>query len=209
VKKTIRSTLLVAAAAASLLLASCSEKPAVLRILWEPDGNGYVQFRTNDTADYDQYFYHFPSAAGNELAQASGWTATAIVKQEAGTFYGYCGLIVGLDESNFVGVLISGNQYYCTVSRQAGAKPVQSTWTQLSGILVPPNENTLSATVGPGGSLISFSVNGASVGTSSLPGATMHAGFLNTVLTKTYEGFPSYYSDRRFKLSSPLVYPTP
>jgi hypothetical protein len=58
-----------------------------LRILWQPDSEGYVQFRTNDTSDYNDPFSYFPETLldGNSLPGGADWTVEADVIQYAGT----------------------------------------------------------------------------------------------------------------------------
>jgi hypothetical protein len=210
-----------AAISAALLLGSCAANdPEILTVYWQADGDGYLQFRTNDANDYNKPFIYIPSEANNSLIGGADWTAQADVIQLAGTTLGGFGLVVGYDGLDTPSLdcmifLVNCSGQYKIMQRASGIISEVSSLTPgwvSSGYIKSYNQiNTLKAVYDQSESKLSFFANDHELCTLNgyALGQNTQAGFFNGILSKEYEGFPRYYSDRRFKLTSPLVYPTP
>jgi hypothetical protein len=211
-----KALMIFGAALAALALGSCErDAPAVLRVPWVADGDGYVQFRTNDTNDYNDHFTSFPNTAGNSLPGGADWTVEADVIQYAGTVAGGFGLLCGYTSSqhDWCGLILTCEGSYKLVYQEDGFLKEKTAWVNFGPIKPYEQVNTITAHFNNETMKITFSINGQAVGQyfDYDNGEASRAGFFNGILGEEYEGFPWHYSDRRFKLriTSPTSYTYP
>jgi hypothetical protein len=104
------------------LVVSCKQPAdlSVQTILFAPDGNGYIQFYTNDTANLGLgWLDNYPSTAPS-LATAP-WTVSVTMQKNSGAIgYGVGCIFCYADFSNFYRVLISWNGGYRVDKKVAG-----------------------------------------------------------------------------------------
>ena len=197
--------------AAFMLLISCGYStdnprtpPKIQTIAWEPDGNGFVQYLTNDA----QYYGSSNFITYSQTNEPQMSTVAAVVEKKSGSPSSSYGIVFCLqDNDNLYLLLITTNGYYCVYEKVGGMYSAIIPWTVSPllkhGVRV---ENEISVTEQ---TLNHFTVyfNGSFETTFSdgnFPGGT--AGFYASV-SPTTEHFPSTPEDVRCKLSSPVAYP--
>ena len=118
-----------------IILASCPEQSGVIDIVtidWEPDGQGFIQFYTNDEQDYGYYFIHIPSGA----SEATMTTAEVEVKKISGASSAGFGIIFcGTNIDNFYKLLISLNGNYRMSKKVSGLYTDLIPWSSSGGSL--------------------------------------------------------------------------
>lgn len=198
--------------AACMLLMSCgsggdssSPSASIQTSEWQLDGNGYVQFLTND-AQYYNYNFWVSYTQTNETQMT---TVTATVKKQSGSLNGGYGIIFCYqDSNNFYRLLIDADGHYSVIARTGGVYSVIIPWTSSqhlsSGVGV---DNVISVhQLSPNNFSVNF--NGTQevlFNDANFTGGK--AGFSASVNVQANENFPNTPEDLRFKLSSPAVYP--
>jgi hypothetical protein len=201
--------------ATCMLLISCgksSDDPAapstsIQTIKWQLDGNGSVQFLTNDAQYYKYLFWNTYTQTNESLMS----TVTATVEKQSGCLYSGYGIIFCYqDNNNFYRLLIDAAGQYSVYSRVGGNYSAIIPWTTTpsahlnSGVGVA---NVISVTQQ---SPNNFSVNFNGTQETLFSDGTFtggKAGFCMYIGDQTGENFPNTPEDIRFKLSSPVAYP--
>jgi hypothetical protein len=201
-------------AGACLLLISCggqssndsSSSTIVQSPTWQLDGNGFVQFVTNDPQYYQYTSWYIIGPNENLMS-----TVTATIKKQsgnAGTGYGI--IFCYQDNNNFYSLSIETTGHYHVWARIGGAYSELVSWTastDLNNGFGVENEVSVVQT-----SLYNFAVffNGTQVRTFTDTGFNFfggRAGLYASIYDQAHENFPSTPVDVRFKMSSPIVYP--
>ncbi len=197
-----------------MLLVSCgqssnnsSTSTSIQTIQWQLDGNGFVQFSTNDPQYYNYIFWNTYTQTYESLMS----TVTATVEKQSGSLYAGYGIVFCYqDNNNFYRLLIDAAGQYSVYSKVGGTYSAIIPWTTTpslhlnSGIGV---ENEIS--------VIQQSPNNFSVNFNGTQETTFSdnnfsggkAGFCASIYDQTHENFPYTPEDIRFKLSSPVAYP--
>jgi hypothetical protein len=207
---------LIAAGLAIFLVNSCTQDQPIATITWELDGNGYVQFSTNDPNYYDYAFWIYYNQAHQDPPMTSA--VTAIAKKVSGALnYGFGIIFCFQDHDNFFYVLITADGYY-DIGERVGGAPSKIVDYTFSGAINTGlgASNTISVTYTSGTNTMAVSINGSQVNTfqpntGSSPFIQNwtggKAGFICTIGNSSTENFPDTASDVRFKFISPIAYP--
>jgi hypothetical protein len=174
---------------------------------WQADGNGYVQFFTDDPKWYGYGLWNY----NGQTYQAQMSSVTAVVEKKSGASTdGYGIIFCYQDNSNFYRLLIDTRGHYTVISKVSGTATVLVPWTTAhsawlnSGVGVT-NELTVAET-SPGNFSISFNgTQEAQFSDNNFVGGK--SGFYMSVAPSAYENFPAAPEDVRFKLISPVNYP--
>ncbi len=201
---------------AIFLTNSCSQDPDITTIFWELDGDGYIQFSTNDPNYYGYAFF----ASWDTENQAAPMTSavTGIVKKLSGAPNRGFGMIFCVqDLDNFFYVLITVDGYYDIGERVSGVPSKMVDYTMSGAINTGFGaSNTISVTYTTGTNTMAVFINGSPVNTFQpntgsnpfIPNWTGgKAGFISTCGSATEENFPKTASDVRFKFTSPVALP--
>ena len=201
--------------AVCMLLMSCgqgggdSSSPAatVQTIKWQADGNGFVQFLTNDAQYYQYGFWYMPSKS----YETQMTTVSATVKKESGSLYSGYGIVFCYqDTNNFYRLVIDAAGHYVVHAKVAGTLtsiiPWSPTYTaQINSGLGAANVISV-VQQSPGNFSVLF--NGTQETTFSDSNFTGGwAGFYASIAYQAHESFPNTPEDIRFELNSPIVYP--
>jgi hypothetical protein len=191
-----------------ILLASCS-KPSdeidIMTIKWQPDGQGYIQFYTNDEQYYGYFFIHVPSGAYESTMSAVEVDAKKISgSSEAGFGVIFC----GTDIDNFYKLLISLYGNYRVTKIVSGTQTEIIPWSSSGGTL-NANHGVINKIRVQFDGTDTFSIyfNGAFVNSfvdTSFSGGD--AGYY-VYVSSTYESFPDTPTDIRFKMIHPVEEP--
>jgi hypothetical protein len=197
--------------AASMLLMSCggsgssSPSASIQTNKWQLDGNGYVQFLTNDPQYYNYSFWN----SYTQTNETQMTTVTATVKKQSGSLNGGYGIIFCYQDSdNYYRILIDADGHYNVVAKVAGVYSAIIPWTPSqhlkSGVGV---ENVIGVSqLGPNNFSVNFNGTQETLfNDGNFTGG--RAGFSASVNVQAAENFPNTPEDLRFKLSSPLAYP--
>lgn len=175
-------------------------------IKWQLDGNGAVQFLTNDPQWYGYTFWD--TYAQTTESQMTTVTAT-VAKQSGSQTCGYGIIFCYQDTNNFYRLLITASGGYSVYAKVGGTYTAIIPWTQAHTALLNNGfgvANVISVTQQ---SLHNFSINfngtqETAFGDLNFTGG--NAGFCIGI-SSTTENFPSIPEDVRFKLTSPVAYP--
>jgi hypothetical protein len=176
-------------------------------IKWQLDGNGSVQFLTNDPQYYGYTFWDSYTQA-NELQMT---TVTATVEKLSGSLNSGHGIVFCYqDTNNFYRLLIDAGGHYSVYAKVGGTYITVIPWITTNSAILNSGfgvSNIISVTQQ---SLHNFSVsfNGkeeTQFSDNNFTGGT--SGFSTSVSPVSGENFPVTPEDVRFKLSSPVVYP--
>jgi hypothetical protein len=203
--------------AACILLISCGKSSndsaaapsttSIQTIRWQLDGNGSVQFLTNDAQYYGYYFWNTYTQT-NELPMS---TVTATVMKQSGCLYSGYGIVFCYqDNNNFYRLLIDADGQYSVYAKVGGTYSAIIPWTTTpsehlnSGVGVA---NVIGVTQqSPGNFLVNFNGTQETLfSDGSFTGGKV--GFYAYIDDQTGENFPYTPEDIRFKLSSPVAYP--
>jgi len=199
-------------ALAFLFFASCTQSTsptsAASTVSFSPDGKGFIQYETNDAANYGYEYWEYYTATSNPKSTVV--TATAI-KNSGSANYGY-GVIFGhRDDKNFYRVKISENGEYDVY------KIVNGKWAQIRPWSSSPNvktgygvANVIQVTYST--NLYSVYINDLTTPVCTfLPdnviGTLGSAGFIAAIGTSSAESFPGTPVDVRFKMTAPIAVP--
>ena len=207
-------------ATAFVLLAACQQPtttPTVSTTKWASDGNGNLEFITNDSANYGyEYWETFSS-----VTEASGaWTnpVTATVEKVSGSQSAGFGVVFCYQSSGdfyFVNISANGSYYVgqdisstiSAITRTGGV----SGWAQSTAIKQGDNATNV-ISIAFDGSTFTVSINGTSACTFPLTNASGGytggpAGFKINIGTSSDESFPGTADKVLFKMTSPHSYP--
>jgi len=203
--------LALALGAASLFFAACQQptqtpSPSYSTIQWQTDGQGYLQFSTNDPQYYKYGFYDYYD---NLTINSTNKTIVATVKKLSGSKYGGYGVIFCYtDKNNRYTLVIDQDQEYSIQKKINGTFTTIIDWTTNTAIN-NSGENTISITRGDGGIFnVIFNNKTAMPVTftdTDLPSGL--AGPYASVNEKPYENFPSVPVDVRIKFTQPAIVP--
>ena len=209
--------LAVIATFTAFLLASCkqptSETPATETIAWQTDGNGFLQYKTNDTDKYG-YGEFISISTSNSVVPTKypGGTVTANIKRMTGAAgYGYGIMFCFQDSKNYYLFLVSENGGYTVYKMVAGTYTKILGWASATTAFYQGYgiENTISV-YQEAANTYDLSVNGKYI--NSFTDADLansgYAGFYVSIANSTYENFPTISEDVRFKLTAPVTAPS-
>jgi len=209
-------------ATAFVLLAACQQAtttPAVSTTKWASDGNGNLEFITNDSSYYNYYFWDkIANAAENNSAN---WTnpVTATVEKVSGSSTEGFGVVFCAQSSNndFYFVDISANgEYYVGQDVSNSISAITKTgggsgWAQSTAIKQGNNAANV-VSIALSSSTYAISINGTQVCTFPASNATNgymtgSSGFTIVIGTSSDESFPGTPEKALFKFTSPATYP--
>jgi hypothetical protein len=198
----------VLAVLAALLLLSC-EPPVYTTIEWEPDGDGFVQYSTNDPHYYSTA-HSLPLAVEHETPMT---TVTATVKKMSGSSVGGFGIVFCYqDENNFYRLLITTDGHYDVWEIEGGTWNEQVPWTYTpylnTGLGVENDIGITKDLPSPGDFTVTLNTYNVMFFTDSSL-AEGDAGPCLWVGSYSEENFPEIPEDARFKMDAPEQYPLP
>jgi len=186
------------------VLNSCTPTP-IVTILWEDDGNGFIQFQTNDPDNENQAFMKlYPSTIENPLVLLE--VTVKKVSGAAGAGYGIA--FCAFDDQNYYMVLINiGGEYRIAKVVFGNLYNLTTDWITSSHLITDYNSvNTLRIT--KLGIRYTLNINGADENffdDTSFTGG--QSGFVVYVATKGLEYFPAGVVDVHFQMTSPINIP--
>jgi hypothetical protein len=171
------------------------------------DGNGYLQFETNDPAYLNSGWYDWDLSTNQAT---TSWTTTVTIIKNSGAIGNGAGIIFCYsDASNFYRVLVAWNGGYRIDKKVAGAYSTIQGWSSSVMInkgLSASNEISVQE-IGANNYFLSInSVLVTNFTDSSLATGGM-GGFYVSVGTSGSENFPYNSVDVRFKMTSPVSFP--
>jgi hypothetical protein len=181
--------------------------PPVQTIRWQLDGNGYIQFMTNDSQYYSYSFWNTYTSTN----QVTMTTVTATVKKISGSLYSGYGIVFCYqDTNNFYRLSIDAAGQFSVYKKVAGTYTAILPWTSSSSIYLNTGVGATNIISVTQTSLNNFSVNfnGSQETTfidNAFTGGT--AGFSAGVHDQSHENFPVTPEDIRYKMTSPVTYP--
>jgi hypothetical protein len=195
----------VFAVLATLLLFSCGPGPTIQTIEWEPDGDGFVQYSTNDKQYLDTVHY-MPLVAENENPMT---TVTATVKKVSGSSVMGFGIIYCYqDENNYYRLLITTDGHYAVAKMVGGTYTALVSWASSASLNTGMGvTNDIGVTQNP---LHTFTVTFNTQTITSFADASFTGGLAGPCIgigSSSNESFPSVPEDARFKMTAPVVYP--
>ena len=207
-------------ATAFVLLAACQQPtttPAVSTTKWASDGNGNLEFITNDSANYGYgYWETFSSENITPATTWSGSVAATLEKVSGGSTVAFGMVFCYQTNGDFYFVNIAANGGYYVGQDIGGTTSAITTdkgsgWIQSTAIKQGDNvANVIS--VAFASPTFTVSINGNSVctfGTSATTKGytTGTAGFKMSIGTASDESFPGTPEKVLFKMNSPQSYP--
>ena len=187
---------------------SCNEGIPRETIKWEEDGNGYIQYSTNDEDKF--YTWSISTYLATDQADYSGTTFSFVRKNgPLGAPYG--GVFCFQDSNNYYRILINGNGKYQIVSKVSGnftyitpdwidSADLLTGYNQINEIEIIRNTGTSDFTININGVLNEFYNN------TDFDSGT--SGFYTYILSNyTGEYFPYEANDTRFKITAPVAVP--
>jgi hypothetical protein len=210
--KRINRLLLVSAVCMQLM--SCGQESgpstsstSIQTIKWQLDGNGSVQFLTNDAQYYNYNFWD----TYTQTYETQMTTVTATVKKLSGSLYsGYGIVFCHQDSNNYYRLLIDAAGQYSVSAIVGGTHSAIIPWTTAPSIHLNSGVGVANVI-----SVIQQSPNNFSVNFNGTQEAIFSdanftggkSGFLASVDVQTGENFPNTPEDIRFRLSLPVAYP--
>jgi hypothetical protein len=203
VSRAVRVGVLVVLAA--FLLFSC-EQPSYTTIEWEPDGDGFVQYSTNDPHYYNTAQY-LPLDVEHETPTMT--TVTATVKKMSGSSVDGFGIVFCYqDINNFYRLLITTEGKYNVWKVVGGTWTEKVPWDDSVYLNTGMNEeNVISVTQNPLGT---FTVKSDTHEVTFFTDSSFTDGDAGPCLwvgSYTGEEFPNIPEDARFKMTAPVIYP--
>ena len=190
---------------AMFILIGCHPPIPVITVLWEPDGNGFIQLSTNDYNYYNSLFTKtYPSSLETPMTTVTVETKKISGSQAAGYGIVFC----SADSDNYYRIAIFPDATYSVDKKVAGSFTtikVRTYTSYLNAGLDALNEISVTQTTPNNFEIF---MNGTSVATfndTSFTGG--EAGFAVYVGAEAYEHFPSDPVDVRFKMTSPVAVP--
>lgn len=195
----------VFAVLATLLLFSCGPDPSYTLIEWLPDGDGFVQYSTNDPHFYNTIHYD----PRTEEAQNPVTTVTATVKKVSGSSVDGFGIVFCYqDDNNYCLLLITTEQKYVVWEVVGGTWTAKHSWDDSVYLNTGMGAvNDIGVTQNPIGTFtVTFNTHDVTFfsGSSFTDGK---AGPCVGIGSYSNEHFPDIAEDVRFKMTAPVVYP--
>ena len=191
-----------------LVMNSCTPVP-ISTILWEPDGQGFIQFQTNDPANAEQGFVELydDTIQTPTMTQPVEVTMKKILGYDAAGFgFVFC----AFDENRYYKVLINVGRMYRVSVVVAGSELIKPLyWTYDSNLNANyDGENTIKVTW-DGVDEFHLFFNNAEVTTiPAFLGMTEgKSGFFASVSSVANEYLPAGQVDIRFKMLQPALHP--
>ncbi|HXK36923.1 MAG TPA: hypothetical protein VJ553_05060, partial [Candidatus Paceibacterota bacterium] len=189
---------------AALLLFSC-EQPSYTNIEWLPDGDGFVQYCTNDPRKYNTIQYD-PRPEEYELTMT---TVTATVKKVTGAGnVGFGIVFCYTDDNNNYLLLISTEGKYTVAENVGGTYTALIPWTDSLWLYKGLGEtNDIGITQNPVGTF-KVTINGNEI--ISFPDSSFTGGQAGPCIgigSFSDEEFPYIPEDGRFMMLAPVPYP--
>jgi len=180
--------------------------------VWNPDGNGYLQYRCNSALFYGTDWWHSPVSSTNTASLSATSSSSQIsitVKKITGEADEAFGIhFYAADNNNYYKFTIAINGKYHFQKCVAGTFTEIIPWTASSAIVQGYDvDNTLSV-YSPSGGQIALSINGTLLTT--VNDGAFSAGrvsFYASNGSSPNESFPTTPEDIRFKVVSPFTYP--
>jgi hypothetical protein len=172
---------------------------------WMPDGEGAVQYKTNDPSKKDRIWWH----KLNSAYQATMNTVTAQITKYSGNEAGGFGINFCIkDNNNFYQLIVSEAGQFCVYKKLDGAYTPIQTWKESEKINQRRGQaNTVRVSQSE---LHSFSVylNDLNAPELTFKDSAFTGGTVAfAVLTSPHEEFPAEPVDVRFKLTTPVPVP--
>ena len=186
-------------------LAACTPTPPE-NIYWEPDGSGFIRFRTDDPANAAQGFVKlYPLTQEDPMTTPVEVTVKKILGSVGG---GFGVVFCALDEQNYFKVLITVGKMYKITRVIAGGDTLLKDWTRSTDLMADWGyENTLKIT--HGGGMFNLSFNAGTEPPITFPDSGVakgQSGFYAYVSTAANE-YENGWVDVRFKMFTPVVIP--
>ncbi len=190
----------------ALLLLSCTLPSAYQTIEWVNDGNGFVQYSTNEPKYYNTIHYLPLTGAFEEYPTT---TVTATVKKVTGAGnVGFGIVFCYTDDNNNYLLLISTEGKYTVAENVGGTYTPLVAWADSAWLNKGLDEtNEISVAQGPVGTF-TVTFNGHFI--TDFPDASFTGGTAGPCIgigAFGDEEFPYIPEDARFKMSAPAVYP--
>ena len=193
-----------------LVLNSCVPTPLVT-IEWEPDGNGFIQYQTNDPANASQEF-HILYPSTDHVPMTLLFPVEVTVKKVVGSVGGGYGIVFcAVDDQNYYKILISRAGTFAIILVVDGSDNPIRKWDYPAIATLHPGyntENTIRVTrTDPVGS---FNVYFNNVWEDTFQDTLVSggkSGFYVHVSDKITEYFPASMVDVRFKMLYPEEIP--
>jgi hypothetical protein len=184
-------------------LATCTPTPPE-NIYWEPDGSGFIRFRTDDPTNAEQGFVKLYDSTQEDPMTTP---VKVTVKKILGSVGGGFGVVFcALDDQNYLKVLINVAGTYKISRVIAGGDNTLKDWTDSPELFHDYRmENTIE--VRHAGSMLTLFINDVSQTTFPDFGLTGgRSGFYAFVSTVDNE-YPMGWVDVRFKMITPIAIP--
>ena len=198
---------------AILVIASCIPTP-IVTILWEPDGNGFIQFQTNDEANASQGFLKLYPATDHGSMDLS-FPLDVMVKKVLGSKGAAYGIVFcAANDQNYYQILIKTTAEYKISRIVPGGESKLQDWGYSNYLVAgynKPNEITVDWTDPgtPSSTYFTVAFNGHTEYTSPIglafPGG--QSGFVVYVNDALTEYFPTSNVDVRFQMLNPDTIP--
>lgn len=190
---------------ATLLQLSCSLPPSYLTIEWQTDGDGFVQYSTNDPRYIDTIQY-LPLAVESESPMT---TVTATVKKVSGSgIVGFGVVFCYQNENNHYRLLITTEGKFTVGKNVGGTYTPLLSWAASTYLNTGSGAmNDIDITQNPVGK---FTVTFNTHDEAPLYDSTFTGGLAGPCIgigSSSLEQFPSIPEDARFKMLAPAVYP--
>jgi hypothetical protein len=191
-------------------IASCEPTPLVT-IEWEPDGNGFIQYQTNDPANASQGF-HILYPSTDHVPMTLSFPVEVIVKKVVGSVGGGYGIVFcAVGDQNYYKILISRAGVFKITKVVAGSDNVIRDWDYPAVANLEPGINTNNkikvTRTDPAGI---FTVYFNDVQETTFVDTTFsggQSGFCVFVADKITEYFPTSTVDVRFQMLNPDTIP--
>jgi len=183
---------------------SCNEGIPRETIKWEEDGNGYIQYSTNDEDKF--YTWSISTYLATEQADYSG-TTFSFVRKNGPLDAPYGGVFCFQDSNNYYRILINGSGQYHIVSKKSGSfNYITPDWVDSDDLLTGYNQiNEIEIVRNTVSSDFTININGISNKTyndTDFDSGT--SGFYTYILSnQSGEYFPYEANDTRFKITAP------
>jgi hypothetical protein len=178
-------------------------------IAWQPDGNGFVQYSTNDPTKLDSSSYYWDNRTNQALLGDSWTVAVTMIKVSGAIDCGAGIIIVGSTADDLVRILLAWNGSYRIDQKYWGKYLSLQDWSNTGAITQGlGSPNTVSVTTNDRHSYAVY-INSTFVASFEWPFSVfpVWAGFYASIGSSSAESFPDVPVDLRFKMTSPISVP--
>lgn len=184
---------------------STTPAPVIETILWESDGYGYIQYSTNDEANYGIGKYNYYPTS-DQLPHSN--TTYYLIRKSGSMGAGYGGIFCYNDSSNFYRFLISGYGSYKISEKIDGTYTTLQDWIFSADILTGYDQLNKIEITRDGSGIFSIIINDNLTDTFNPNGTDSgFSGFYTYISTSDNELFPDEANDTRFKMTVPVSIP--